>query len=288
MKELVLLCGPPGSGKSTLAKEYIDKGYSYINQDTQGKAEHLNLFNMHLDSELSIVIDRMNFNKIQRNRYLIPAKENGYKTTIIVLHESFDTCLQRCKTRVDHPTIKNEETAVKAITGFFKSYERVEDTEADTVTRLWPEGYKEKAIWVDIDNTLSNTDHRNQYVSNSKKDWNKFFSEMHNDSVNEWCKELIEGMKSTCKILLCSARPMEYKVVTEKWLKDKQIPYDKLIMRFEGDYRKDALVKEIFLDFEIKTYYQLIFSVDDRKQVIDKIRSNNVIVLDCAGEKGNF
>jgi hypothetical protein len=47
-------------------------------------------------------------------------------------------------------------------------------------------------------------------------------------------------------------------------------------------------IKEIILDFEIFPRYNVLFAVDDRKQVIDMYRNKNIIVLDCAGEKGNF
>jgi len=118
MKELILLVGPPGSGKSTKALGELNDSV-YINQDLQGKEGHQKLFLESVKSELPIIVDRMNFSKEQRNRYLIPAKEAGYKTRIVVLHESFETCFNRCMKRENHETIKTQRDARNALDFFF-------------------------------------------------------------------------------------------------------------------------------------------------------------------------
>lgn len=154
MKKLILLVGPPGSGKSTYAKyDYPD--YTYINQDSQGKEGHYNLFQQALKDNKNIIVDRMNFDHQQRNRYLLP-KHAGYTTEIIVLHESYDTCMKRMLARKGHETVKSEENAKKALHFFFTHYDRVENYEADIVTRIYPTKDKPKAIICDLDGTLCN------------------------------------------------------------------------------------------------------------------------------------
>lgn len=287
-KNLVLLVGPSGSGKSTLAKEYEALFYDRISQDDQGKQEHIKKFLDHLKYEDDIVVDRLNFNKEQRNRYLKLAEDAGYTTKIIVLHENRDTCLQRCLKRENHPTIKDEVNAQSVLNTFFSKYERVEDDEADVVERRWPEGAKDTAIWVDMDNTLSDATHREHHLQGERKNWKAFFNDMDKDPVNPWCASIIDAMSKQHVILICSARPENYKIQTMEWLHKFFIPYNKLIMRPRNDCRRDDIVKEIIYEFEVKTRYNLLFSIDDRKQVIDRIRNHGVIVLDCAGEKGNF
>lgn len=293
MPKLIVLVGPPGVGKSTTAIHEF-RCYSYINQDSQGKTGHLDHFKFLLENKHDIIVDRMGFNKQQRDRYLKPAKEAGYETKIVVLHENRETCLKRIVERRGHETINQGDTitANKALDTFFTKYERPEPGEADEIEFRYPKlGMELNAVVSDIDNTLSDSNHRQAILDNNggKKNWKGFFDAMNKDPVNEWCKDILESMREKNIIVLCSGRPDSYRNVTEKWLKDNNIHYDNLFMRHRSDSRPDTVIKEIILDFEIKTRFKNIkFWLDDRKCVIDKIRDRNVLVLDCAGPKGDF
>ena len=292
MPKLIVLVGPPGSGKSTLAKQMVTdspESLVYINQDSQGK-EYENIFKQSLIKNENILIDRMNFSKEQRAKFLKPAKELGYCTEIVVLHECQKVCLERAIVRENHETIKDEKSARSALNLFFSKYERVQNDEADVVTRKWPAVWKEMVIVVDMDNTLSDATHREHFLQGAKKDWKSFFLNMVNDPVNLWCKMLIIGMNATqeVKTVICSARPDDYRKQTSEWLQEHDIEHKDLFMRRRGDFRKDSIIKEIIYEFEIKSQYHVLFVVDDRKDVVNMWRSHGETVLDCAGEKGNF
>lgn len=286
-KEIIVLVGPPGSLKTTHAKA-VYSSYKRVSQDDAGKEGHWLLFQSFLKEGNDIIVDRMGFSKEQRERYLKPAREAGYKTKIVVLHENYDTCFDRCMKREGHPTIKTKEDTSRALNFFFSKYERVEDSEADVVERVWPTA-TENCIVCDIDNTLADTSHRAHHVENGAKNWKAFFNEMGEDKVNKWCDEILFSFERRhTPIVLSSGRPDDYRKITESWLLHHDVRYDNLFMRRRGDYRKDDIVKEIILEWEIKTRYNVLFALDDRKQVIDMLRRHNIVVLDCAGEKGNF
>src|SRR3990167_2044356 len=119
--QITILVGPPGSGKSTLAHDAIyndgDHGAATVrvSQDDQGKQGHMDVFNKAIYYMQDIIVDRMNFNKEQRNRYLEPARKAGYETRIIVAHTPMAVCLERCNARTDHPTIKDSKSASQAV-----------------------------------------------------------------------------------------------------------------------------------------------------------------------------
>lgn len=288
MPKLIMLVGPPGSGKTTWRHNFHEANSGkcvYISQDEQGK-NHLHYFTEFLSDKIEyIILDRMNFNKIQRDRYLIPAKEAGYTTEIVVLHENYETCFARCLKREGHPTIKDEVAAKQALNTFFSKYERVQDSESDVVTRVWPEGAKDDVVIVDLDGTLCNIDHRLHFVKKEegkKPDWKNFFANIPGDSLNQWCGSIVFQMADMCEVIFCSGRPDNYRKVTEDWLSENCSPGYKLFMRNRHDSRKDSIAKEIILDYEILTRWKPLFAIDDRKQVVDMWRSRGITCLQCA------
>lgn len=289
--KLVILVGPPGSGKSTRAKAIIaaqehQQDWCYVNQDTQGKDEHREIFMQAIYDKKNIVVDRMNFNVKQRERYIEPAQAYGYHVEIHVIHENYETCYKRCMMRENHPTVKTAEDARSALDFFFKNYEKPMVDEYDELIESWPQT-TEEAVVCDLDGTLCNTDHRQKYMEGPRKDWKMWNATMVHDTVHKWCRTIVNQLFHVkYKIILCSGREDSYKNQTVEWLAKNMVNYDNLVMRMRGDHRKDSVVKEIILDFEILTRYTPIVFIDDRQQVVDMYRRRGYTVLQCA--KGDF
>lgn len=284
MKKLIVLVGPPGSGKSTLAKEICAReGYRYINQDEQGKG-HLEYFDLAIANNESIVVDRMNFNKSQRSRYLVPGEAHGYETKIVVIHQPRSVCYDRMMVRQNHPTIKDSSAANSALNTFFSKYERPELNEAHEVDFWYPLGDKELAIIVDLDGTLCNVDHRLHHVRTEegvRKNWKAFFDGLSQDTPNEWCRTLVGQFESDYPVVFASGRPDDYERQTRSWLIEHEFSTTHLYMRCRGDHRSDEIAKEVILDFEILTRFKPLFFVDDRRRVADLWRRRGFICLHC-------
>ncbi len=73
-------------------------------------------------------------------------------------------------------------------------------------------------------------------------------------------------------IVLLSGRLDTYKLQTLNWLEKHKINYDLLVMRKEGDSRKDSIVKREFYEQNIQGKYFVAFSLDDRTQVVNTWR----------------
>jgi len=159
----------------------------------------------------------------------------------------------------------------------------------------------DKAIIVDLDGTLCNIDHRKKYIDGSmgKKDWDKFYSLCDNDSLNNWCFEILRAFSShnvmfrdtsmpSYYFLAVTGRPEKYRTITGDWLVDycSPVPFETLYMRPDGDFRKDTTIKkEVYYKY-IKDSYDVLFAIDDRQQVVDMWRRERLVCLQC--DKGDF
>lgn len=291
--KITLLVGPPGSGKSTLARKMAaETGAVYVNQDSQ-QGEHMDIFFDAVLNGKDIIVDRMNFNKQQRAKYLDYAKykQPTYQSEIIVLHENYETCLARVRARFgNHETINEEKSARGALQTFFTKYERPLEGEADVLTFKYPEGPKEKVIVCDLDGTLCDVEHRRHHVrkpAGEKKDWKAFFDGIPDDPVNQWCLDIILKFAiGGISTVFCSGRDDNQRKNTRDWLVKYGVGHLPLYMRNRHDPRQDSIVKENILDFELLTRYEPYFMIDDRKQVVDMWRRRGFVCLQC--DEGDF
>lgn len=144
-----------------------------------------------------------------------------------------------------------------------------------------------KAIICDIDGTLANCAHRVMYVDGSvRKDWNKFNALSVNDTVNEWCLNLVRAYNEAgYKIIFLTARSgsPETKKITEQWLQNNVgfIPHI-LLMRKENDYRTDFITKQEIYNLEVAPYYDVEVAIDDKLAVCQMFRSCGIAAFHCA------
>lgn len=272
MPNLVLLMGPPGSGKSSYAKTMEDQGYTRISQDDQG-ADHVDFFRGCISTGRDIVVDRMNFNQEQRNRYrnYAIASDLGYKISVVEFVVPRKVCFERCMMRQNHPTIKDELNANNALNTYFKFYEPADENEYSEVVRIhYSSPEKKTAIMCDLDGTLCNLNHRLHFVKGEgKKNWGEFFRRCGEDSIYEDVAGIINlESKNGTEIVFCSGRPEEYRTQTQMWL-DSNIGIEApLVMRPKGNYKSDNITKVMLYEYEIKPYFNVKYVLDDRDQVV--------------------
>lgn len=132
--EIMILVGPVGSGKTTFAKGLENGNSVRISQDEMGRKAYLRHFKDALKEGVPrIIIDRQNFNKEQRERFIKPAREAGYCVTIFEMDFCPAECIVRVVQRQDHPTIPpgSNDLAKKIVLDYMEKYEHPEEEEFD-------------------------------------------------------------------------------------------------------------------------------------------------------------
>lgn len=148
---------------------------------------------------------------------------------------------------------------------------------------------KRKAVVIDLDGTLCNTDHRQHHVDGrdyQKKDFIKFYEKMSDDTPHEWCVNLLHLYRQAhYAILFVSGRPEEYREKTEEWIsRHVALPVSayQLWMRPTDDYTDDRDIKEGIYRKHIEPYYDVEVVIDDRRKVVERWRQIGLTCLQCA------
>lgn len=143
-----------------------------------------------------------------------------------------------------------------------------------------------KIVIFDIDGTIADCSHRQAYVQGKKKDWKKFFGAADDDEPIRGILHILDAVwkQRNCRIVFCTGRPESMRPRTLRWFEKHGILYDELMMRKEGDFRQDADVKKEMLVQLGKE--NVLFVIDDRKQVVEMWRREGLLCLQCA--EGDF
>lgn len=145
-----------------------------------------------------------------------------------------------------------------------------------------------KTILFDIDGTLADIRHRRIHLERKKPDWQAFHAEIGSDTPNGPIVELYKSlwMAATHELVLVTGRHERSRTLTEQWLAWNEIPFGRILMRADDDFRADYVIKEEILMELLKTGKEIEFVVDDRQQVVDMWRRNGITCLQC--DIGNF
>lgn len=138
-------------------------------------------------------------------------------------------------------------------------------------------------VLFDLDGTLCDLTHRLHHIKNGADNWDAFFDACHLDTpilpVIALAK-LIWG--AGYRLVIVSGRSDVVRGKTEFWLRDHGVRYNSLIMRKDGDFRADDVVKSEILDTLLAGGAEILFAVDDRQRVVDMWRKRGVTCLQAA------
>lgn len=277
MKTITLTKGISGSGKTYWAREQVDKNNGNtinINKDDLRAMLHNNHFSkgredfvlktqeaitqLALNEGKNVIWSDTNLNPIHWER------AQKYKNqTQIVWKDLTDVPLELC---IERDSKRENPVGEKVIRDQYKNYiQKIPEPIVWDVNKLY-------ACVCDIDGTLT-TGPKNRGVF----DWNK----VDQDEVNEYVADLVRMYKQKPNhvIIIVSGRDGSCRDLTEKWLKENNIPYDMLIMREPGDMRADDIVKEEIIDTYILPEYNIKVWIDDRLKVVRMVYNKGIPLL---------
>jgi predicted kinase len=279
--KILLLRGLPASGKSTYAKELVAKDHNWVrvNKDDLRAMMNGGVFSRKLEEQIvitereltenalkigkNVVVDDTNFN-LAHERYFSQLARY-YKAEFEV--KFFDTPLEVCIERDNkRPNGVGEAVIRRMYNQYLKPQQAVYEHNKNLRT----------AIICDIDGTLAHMKDRSPY------DW----SRVYQDEVDPIIKKLLDTIKYKYLIILTSGRDEVCREETNKWLRENDVPYGMLLMRPEGDIRKDSIVKRELFERYIRDYYNIEFVLDDRNQVVEMWRSLGLKCLQV--QEGDF
>ena len=136
---------------------------------------------------------------------------------------------------------------------------------------------------VDLDGTLSDSAHRQHFMTGKKKDWMAFYEALVDDEPNWDILWIVENWAlQNVPILLATGRPEEYRLITCQWLEKYHVPFRQLYMRKTKDYRSDDIVKLELLEQMRADGYNPNIALDDRDRVVRAWRSVGIRCLQVA------
>jgi hypothetical protein len=166
-----------------------------------------------------------------------------------------------------------------------------------TVLSLIKEIDMKDIIVCDLDGTLANCEHRVHHVQKTdgaglrrKPNWDAFYAGVREDTVNVPVLHVLDKFMfyegAIYNLIFCTGRPERCRADTEAWIVDMCHIYEfTLLMRKDGDFRADNVVKQEILDAHIDKD-RVLFVLDDRQQVVDMWRRNGLTCFQVA--EGNF
>ena len=143
-------------------------------------------------------------------------------------------------------------------------------------------------IIFDVDGTLMNIDHRKHFVQDKPKDWKQFIIEMKNDIPRKEIFAIAHEAKANGhRIIVSSGRNERDRELTTRQLASEGLVPDIFLMRADDDFRSDDLVKKDLLNQMIEKGFNPILAIDDRNQVVEMWRANDIPCYQCV-EDGDF
>jgi len=131
----------------------------------------------------------------------------------------------------------------------------------------------ERDVFVfDLDSTLANVKHREHFITGDVKEWNSFYLACGGDTPIQPAVHILKILQAAgATIWIFTGRSTICKAETMKWLKEQNIEPDLVMMRKQGDFRPDEIVKREMME-KAGGYNRVAAIFEDRNRVVNMWR----------------
>lgn len=241
--------------RGVLFKEYKLGKYKYSKGNESKVTESaLRQFEVAVHQGKNVIIADTNLNKKFREMWVFHGEDAGYEVEIKDFEITLEEAWKRDQTRGVYSVGR------EVISRQWKMWLEYSDRKV-----YKPDASKPKTILVDIDGTIADKGNRNPF------DW----SSVSKDTPRGFIIDLIKcylNWYTYDKVIFLSGRDSICRHETLTWISSHMnIPIQniKLLMRTEGDMRKDTLVKEELFWKYVDKNYNVVAVFDDRPCVIE-------------------
>lgn len=137
----------------------------------------------------------------------------------------------------------------------------------------------------DRDDTLSITEGYSEKLRKAD-DLSDYDKAMVDDPVHPEMVKLFNSVPDGVARAVVTGRRESARPYLEQWLAANDISPDVVLMRADGDRRKNAQMKSDALDELLGTYDGVLYAVDDNPKTIKMYRERGVLVMDAAEING--
>lgn len=306
MKEIILTLGISGSGKTYWSKQWAEEDPEHrirLNYDdircmfgkywVPDRREQLvkDTFMYALRQAMymgyDIVIDNMsNLNPKHQKEYEKLIEENNSfeeSPKYELKYKLFDTPVEICIERDSKRPIPIGEKIIKQQWRQYRT-SIIQQSIKEMLENQVVQNIKlPHCIIVDMDATLC-------FNTNGRPFWGTDADERVIDDVpNTPVVELVKHYKEAPygsnpytygrNVIIVTGRSESARVGTEMWLKKYGVPYDKILMRTDGDMTKGDELKRILYENEIRDKYYVDFVLEDSTKVVKMYRDLGLTVL---------
>lgn len=130
-------------------------------------------------------------------------------------------------------------------------------------------------IVVDIDGTVAEVGDRIKHILGRKKDWDAFYESSFEDEPICEIIQLVKLLSEKYHICFCTGRRESVRQITLVWILKhfgRDFKSFTLLMRKDGDFRHDLIVKPELLVESSVGLDRVVFILEDRSSMVDKWR----------------